>query len=283
MDSFYRLPRELFTDSKYDNISTDAKLLYAMILDRMCLSEKNGWHDESGRVYQFFTQKEAASLLRCSINKACSLFAVLENAGLIERRRLGLCKASVIYLKKCKPRSQNDVIQNPKTCDSGLTNSLNQESQKAVNNYTEYNQTERNYRNLSIGDDDIDAEEIAESVKSSMEYDVLAERVDRDMLDEIVTLVTELMCIREPIIRIGGKEQPRSLVHMRMMMLRCEHIEYVIECMEKSSAKIRDIKAYLISALFNAPATMENYYNAEVRTDFSDRALKSKGQDFSLI
>ncbi len=269
MDSFYRLPRELFTDSRYDSISTDAKLLYAMILDRMCLSEKNGWHDENGRVYQFFTQKEAAALLRCSVNKVCGLFASLENAGLIERKRLGLCKASVIYLKKCKHRSQNSTIPNTKNSDSEIAKTMIQESRKTVNNYTEYNQTERSYNNLSIKDDDIDASEITENVKESIEYDVLTEKADKDTVDEIVTLITEVMCIREPIIRIGGKEQPRSLVHTRMMMLRCEHIEYVLECMEKSSAKIRDIKAYLISALFNAPATMENYYRAEVRNDFA--------------
>ncbi len=264
-DSFYRLPRELFTDERYSKLSTDAKLLYAIILDRMSLSESNGWHDEQGRIYQIFTQKEAAALLKCSLNKVCNLFADLEEADLIERRRQGLCKASVIYLKKSKGRSQKSEIRNRKNCESGISKNGNQESQKIHSNYTEYNQTENSYTDLSIKE--IDADEIEEQVKTSIEYDILSERVSADRLDEIVSIITELMCIREPIIRIGGKEQPRTLVHMRLMRLRCEHIEYVLECMSKNSARIRDIKSYLISALFNASATMTNFYDAEVRAD----------------
>lgn len=265
-DSFYRLPRELFTDERYSKLSTDAKLLYAIILDRMSLSESNGWHDEQGRIYQIFTMNEAAALLRCGKEKVCRLFADLEEAELIERKRQGLGKPSVIYLRKTKRnRVGKSEIKSFENQTSGGRKNRTQEVGKSKSNYTEYNQTENSYTDLSIKE--IDADEIEEQVKTSMEYDILSERVSADRLDEIVSIITELMCIREPIIRIGGKEQPRTLVHMRLMRLRCEHIEYVLECMNKNSARIRDIKAYLISALFNASATMTNFYDAEVRAD----------------
>ncbi len=263
--SFYRLPRELFMDEEYSNLKADAKLLYSMILDRMCLSASNGWFDKDGRVYQYFAQKDAALLLGCCLNKACGLFAELENAGLIERRRQGLCKASVIYLSKYEERFMKSVNRNHKIWESGIAFSGNQDSQNLGINYTEYNQNKRSYTESSI----IEVDEIEEQIKLSMEYDVLEERVNKDLLDEIVSLMTELMCITSPIIRIGRCEHPRSLVHSRIMSLRCEHIEYVLDCMENNSARIRDIKSYLISALFNAPSTMNNYYKAEVNADFA--------------
>ena len=85
--TFYRVPKVLFVDEKYKAVSTDAKMLYGLLLDRMSLSAKNGWIDKHGRVYQFFTIKQAQELLRFGHDKIIRLFKELDDANLIERKR----------------------------------------------------------------------------------------------------------------------------------------------------------------------------------------------------
>ena len=98
--AFYRIPKVLFTDGRFGNISTDAKTLYGILLDRMNLSAANGWLDQAGRVYIIFTVEEIMSALSCGNKKAVSLLAELEQkAGLIERKRQGLGKPNLIYVK----------------------------------------------------------------------------------------------------------------------------------------------------------------------------------------
>ena len=100
--SFYRIPKLLFTDSRFAGISTDAKLLYGILLDRMSLSMKNGWHDEQGRVYIIFTLDDVAETLGYKTEKAIKLFNELDTkkgVGLIERVRQGQGRASLIYVK----------------------------------------------------------------------------------------------------------------------------------------------------------------------------------------
>jgi hypothetical protein len=97
---FYKVPKALFTEEKYRTISTAAKMLYGLLLDRMHLSVKNGWVDKQGRVYQFFTVKEAQEKLRFGHEKICKLFSELEQADLIVRKRQGQGKPSLIYIKK---------------------------------------------------------------------------------------------------------------------------------------------------------------------------------------
>lgn len=97
---FYKVPKALFTEDKYASVSTDAKMLYGLLLDRMHLSVKNGWIDKHRRVYQFFTVKQAQELLHFGHEKICRLFSELEQADLIVRKRQGQGKPSVIYMKK---------------------------------------------------------------------------------------------------------------------------------------------------------------------------------------
>ena len=98
--AFYKVPKVLFTDDRYGQVSTDAKMLYGLLLDRMQLSLKSGWVDSSGKVYQFFTVKQAKELLHFGHEKICKLFRELEQADLIVRKRQGQGKANIIYLKK---------------------------------------------------------------------------------------------------------------------------------------------------------------------------------------
>ena len=98
--SFYRLPKALFTSRRFEDVSVEAKVLYGFLLDRMGLSVKNGWKDEEGRVYIIFTVEAIMEHLKCSNKKAVGLLRELEEkAGLIERRRQGLGRPSLIYVK----------------------------------------------------------------------------------------------------------------------------------------------------------------------------------------
>lgn len=101
MFTFFRIPKVLFTNDRFWNVSTDAKLLYGILLDRMNLSAKNGWYDEDGRVYIIFTVEEIMESLGCANKKSGKLLDELEKkCGLIERKRQGLGKPNLIYVRE---------------------------------------------------------------------------------------------------------------------------------------------------------------------------------------
>lgn len=107
--SFYRIPKMLFTDARFQPVSVEAKVLYGLLLDRMALSVKNGWLDEDGRVYIIFTIADVMGTLGCAEQKANKLLNELDSTkgvGLIERKRRGLGKPNVIYVKNFTGRIQ---------------------------------------------------------------------------------------------------------------------------------------------------------------------------------
>jgi len=99
--TFYRIPKALFTDERFGKLSSDAKVLYGLMLDRMGLSRKNGWIDKQDRVYIYFTLDEVMDQLHCGREKANKLIAELDTRGigLIETKRQGLGRANIIYVK----------------------------------------------------------------------------------------------------------------------------------------------------------------------------------------
>ena len=97
--SYFRIPKALFQDCRFRQLSTDARTLYGILLDRMSLSAKNGWLDEQGRVYIIYTVREVQESLCCGEHKAVKLFRELEDIDLIERKRRGLGRPSLIYVK----------------------------------------------------------------------------------------------------------------------------------------------------------------------------------------
>ena len=97
--AYFRIPKALFQDSRFRQLSTDARTLYGILLDRMSLSAKNSWVDEHGRVYIIYTVREVQESLCCAEHKAVKLFRELEQADLIERKRRGLGRPSLIYVK----------------------------------------------------------------------------------------------------------------------------------------------------------------------------------------
>lgn len=108
--SFYRIPKILFTEPRFKNTSAEAKILYGLLLDRMSLSAKNGWLDEMGRVYIIYTLEEIMEALGCADQKALKLLSELEKkCGLIERKRQGLGKPNLIFVKNFVASSESRV------------------------------------------------------------------------------------------------------------------------------------------------------------------------------
>ena len=112
--SFYRIPKALFTEPNFRELSTDAKVLYGILLDRMSLSLKNQWLDAQNKVYIIFTVEEIMDALNCANQKATRLMVELEKqSGLIERKRQGLGRPNLIYVKNFA------ATINSKSCEKG--------------------------------------------------------------------------------------------------------------------------------------------------------------------
>lgn len=104
-------------------------------------------------------------------------------------------------------------------------------------------------------------------IMTNIEYDILCERHGEERMDEVVELMLEAVISKRPYIRIAGDEFPREIVRSRLLKVGPMHVEYVFDCIDRNTTKVGNIKAYLLTALFNSPATMDSYYRAEVNHD----------------
>ena len=114
-----------------------------------------------------------------------------------------------------------------------------------------------------------EAAQYREIVMENIEYDILITdpKINKDRLDEIVDLMVETLCSAKPTINVAGDEYPASLVKGKLLKLNSMHIDYVFECLDKTTTYVRNIKRYLLATLFNAPSTIDNYYSALVNHD----------------
>ena len=137
--SYFRIPKALFHDCRFRQLSTDARTLYGILLDRMSLSVKNGWLDERGRVYIIYTVREVQESLCCAEHKAVKLFRELEDFDLIERKRRGLGRPSLIYVKDFSSGLPKAQVQNCPNGNSGAAESATLEQPKPQANKTDKN------------------------------------------------------------------------------------------------------------------------------------------------
>lgn len=106
-----------------------------------------------------------------------------------------------------------------------------------------------------------------EIIKENIEYEYLVQRYGSERMDELVELMLETVLSQRPYIRIAGDDYPREIVKSRFLKVTSSHVEYVFDCLDKNTVKVRNIKSYLLASLYNAPATMDSYYRAEVNHD----------------
>ena len=126
-----------------------------------------------------------------------------------------------------------------------------------------------------IGYDEV--ETYRQIIKENIDYDVLSVNLNRDaaMLDEIVDLMTETVCTQKSSLIIAGDTSPEAIVKSKLLKLTSEHIEYVIDCMRENTSDIRNIKKYLLAALFNASSTIDSYYTTKVHHDMAQGIRES--------
>lgn len=110
-----------------------------------------------------------------------------------------------------------------------------------------------------------------EIIEDNIEFNILSKRPDGDRLQEIVEIMLDAICSSSKTIRINGEDMPQEVVKSRFLKLNSSHIEYVFHAMENCPSDIRNIRAYLLTTLYNAPITMDNYYTALVNHDFHGR------------
>ena len=217
MFAFYRVPKVLFTEDCFWNVSTDAKLLYGILLDRMNLSARNGWLDEEGRVYIIFTIEEIKGALGCAEKKAVKLLDELEKkCGLIERKRQGLGKPNLIYVKNFISGSVERQFLNCQKDNSGVVKNTIQELSKA-----QCNNTDSNYIDLSDTDPIFPSgfcgKEVDETDEFTRYYQYFYEQLsmdylkqdypyDHEILDLILHLIVEIMCSNRKQIRIASDD-----------------------------------------------------------------------------
>lgn len=233
--TFYRVPKVLFTNERFWNISADAKMLYGILLDRMSLSAKNGWIDKNGRVYIIFTIDEAKMALNCAEQKAIKLLSELEKkAGLIERKRQGLGKPNLIYVKNFISAVDSQLL-NCENHNSGTMEITTQELPKSQCNNTDIKNTEFSDTNSifpsgngGMMDENDRYQEYFDYFSDQLSIDLLKKDYpyDSEMLDNILELIVETVCTKRPLIRIGAEERPAEIVRSRFMKLNAEHIRY---------------------------------------------------------
>ena len=278
--AFYRIPKALFTDPAYRGISTDAKVLYGLLLDRMSLSARNDWMDELGRVYIVFTVEEVMAALCCADNKATRLLRELEGVALIERKRRGLGKPSLIYVKNFV-EAPEQRIKNRENHDSVPVKTTALEAPKSRSNKTDKNHTDLSETDpFPSGEGDgvaVGTESEGNSIRTRYQeyflrqfnFDALvaSHPDDEDMLREMLELLVDTVCSRRKLIRIAGDDKPAEVVKARLLKLDGDHLRFVLMCLKENTTLVRNMRQYLLAALYNAPLTMSNYYSARVQHD----------------
>jgi predicted transcriptional regulator len=314
--SFYRVPRLLIKDERFKGLSSDAKLLYGLMLDRMSLSMKNGWLDEENRAYIIYTVDAIMEDLGCAKATCVKIMKELDSEkgiGLIEKKRRGLGKPDIIYVKNFATMSEETAEKMSQNNDKSTeVQNVNlqkynkqtfvgseiepTEVQKLVPNYTNYNQTNPNHTEesyiypinpseaMETEDNTIDVMDDAQayielikeniSYEHHMKYDKYGQR---EIYDELFEVICEVVCVKRQTIRVAGEEYPYELVKARFLKLNSSHLEYVIGCMKETTTKITNIKAYMVTALYNAPTTINHFYQQEVQHDMYGGGWHEKG------
>ena len=297
--SFFRIPKLLFTDEAFRDLSSDAKVLYGILLDRMSLSMKNDWIDEENKVYIIFTIEEIAQIMCCATQKATKILQELDDTkgiGLIEKKRLGLGKPNILYVKNFIVQSSdkesvvkdesftgeeeiinqellNSQLKNYENHNSGNVKITKQELLKSqcnntnINN-TEYNNTEYNNTSpispskenlirtsLCNQNEDMEVEVIRKVIKQKIKYPVLIEEEEKEKIDLILNLMTEVIKNKKDI-KVNQNSVNYKTVRKQLLSLKKEHIKYVLSVMGENKQKIKNLRAYLISLLYNAPVNI---------------------------
>ena len=388
--NFFRLPKRLVRDKRFDKLTSEAKILYGVLLDRMTLSSQNGWVDDENRVYIIYTTKEVMREFNCSERKAISLMAELDTnkgIGLIEKKRRGLGKPNIIYVKNFNSVARFDEEpveeENPKvgssaerkkepnvgdgeqprawqssgnrvpdgagveeddqagtwrdfeeikerlpvttmgdeprenlvkkeaagaegeacgfqtctdvqvkTCKNVQVKTCKNMQVKTCKNAQVKKETEKNETDIkqyiSIHpsnqeavqvDGRMDRNLVMDKFKKRLEYDALVCDLpgDKCLIDNLFLVLVDAYCQGGESQRVGGGEIPTEDVRRRLGQLTAGHLRYVLAALKDNTTKIGNVRTYVLTSLYNAPATMGLYYQNAVAHDMAAGAWKGGG------
>lgn len=308
---FYKLPKLLIKEEAFKNVSMDAKILYSMMLDRASLSAENGWLDENGRVYIIYTVREICKDIRCGLEKAVKLLKELENdCGLIRRKKQKLCKPDLIYVMNfatdlwnqeslctAVSKTETPVFRKPEHRDFENQNTRiseieTPEFRESKPNKTDNNKTEENDTDLILSDQmrsdtmiDLHSngmsgrEKYRRYFQDQLNVTALLERYpyEEKRIKEIIELLTDVCSGDAESVFVGKTKRSGPVVRSRLMKLENEHICYILHSLDENHTDVKNIRQYLLTALYNAPTTMTNYYQAKVNHDMASGAIREEG------
>ena len=242
-----------------------------------------------------YTTKGLAHICKDGVDSITTALKELERHGYLTRQRLRYDNGQLgdieytiheqpvstentgLSPKRENPRQVNPRQAKPEQAEPEQENpaQLNTNPQKTKKSKTDISRTHQSIypeepetAGCQDGIDRMDmAEAYREIIKENIEYDFLVPRYGQERMDETVELMLETVLSRRPYIRIAGDDFPREVVMSRFLKINSGHLEYVFDCIDKNVTKVNNIKAYLLAALYNAPATMDSYYRAEVNHD----------------
>ena len=247
-----------------------------------------------------YTTRGLARICRDGVDSICATVKELEDAGYIIRERirnsngqLGSIEYTILEQprppepKPGKPERENPVQANP-VLDNPVLGKPEQENPAQLNTKELSNQKSKTDLSNTQASNPIpsspyipgaekrdgrdgmrERESYRELILENIEYDILIQdkRLDCDRLDELVELMVDTVCSRREMIRIAGDDYPVEVVKSRFLKLNSSHIEYVLDRMQENTTYVRNIKKYLLAALYNAPATIGSYYTSLVSHD----------------
>ena len=271
------------------------------MLDRMSLSIRNGWLDDDNRAYIFFTTNDVMEQMCCGTEKATKMLTELDSEKgirLIERVKQGQGKPAIIYLKKfyeledtarstklSEIESQDFQESKVKTFENRKTRLSEIESlefRKSKCNYNNINNTDINYiypinqDNYNIQNSDTQTEEewidrytkTVDEIKKQIDYDYLINHAERDIVDEVVNIMAEVMTVYRPKYKIEGDFIEYNAVVNRFRQITAQKLEICLLAYSRKIQRIKNPKAYWISTLYNIPLTsgivLQNMINSDI-------------------
>lgn len=257
-NKYYQIPQELFTNEKYkDKLNSDSKILYAFLLDRLTLSQKNHWYDDENRVYLIFTREEVQEKLNLSDKPVTKSFKQLSEVGLVYEKRQGLGKPNLIYVGKIQheefPESENVRFQNRKNSDSrnGENTIQDSENVRAINTNNINTNIIKTESINPKSDDDYNLMEI----KNQCRLDEFVSS-DKTLLENII----DTLYYKETL-KVGNVIINQSKIRERLKLITKENLLQLLK-INKNCKNIQNITNYLIICLYN------NLGNAHINTGF---------------
>ena len=264
MYSFYRIPKLLFTNEYFKNLSCEAKVLYGLMLDRMSLSIKNRWFDEEDRAYIFFSVEEIMEMLNCGRNKAVNCLKELDQEkgiGLIEKRRIGLGKTNVIYVKNFSlteypdepaifdsEETPENVAERKENTETEIEEYAKKEPEKPVNTQKFEKQTSGSLKNKLQEVSKTNFKEFEKQTSRSLENKL--QEVSKTNCNNTEYNYTEFS-ENESYQYLSEQEKGRDRIQERneYRQLIHDNIEYEILCQSYGTGRVEELVELMLDAI----------------------------------